>query len=218
MNQFLRRGILKGPWLVRYRYGAQLASDLRRILIMVTHRHCRVEFTGAVRLGPGFSLHIPERGTLVVGNGVDFRRGFYCEISGEGRVTIGDGCSFTSNAMIQCSTSIDIGSRCAFAQSVHIVDGSHRFRDPSRPVMDQGYDFRPISIGDNVWVASKCTIAASVGEGTVVGAHSLVSRPLPSYCLAVGTPATPVEFFDGPASSDETCDFSAARETAWSIS
>ncbi len=183
------------PWVARHRYGARLASEWRRLLVLATHRHCRVEFRGPVRLGPGFSLEIPDAGTLVVGRGVDFRRGFVCEISGNGRVVIGDGTVFTSHALVQCSTSIEIGRRCAFGQAVMLVDGAHAFGDPTRNVLDQGYRYRPLRIGDGVMVMAKCTIFADVGEGTVVGAHSVVSRPLPAHCLALGAPARPVRSF-----------------------
>lgn len=165
----------------------------------MTHRHCRVEFSGPARLGPGFSLDIPDHGTLIVGSGVDFRRGFSCEISGEGKVTIGDGSIFTSSVKIQCTTSIDIGRRAVFAQDVLIVDGKHRYGDPDVHSLEQGYDYRPIRIGDGALVMSKSTVMADIGEGAFIGAHSLVTRPIPPHCLAFGTPAQPVEFFRSPA-------------------
>ncbi len=191
----------KIPWTLRYRLGATAASTARRILVEATHRHCRVEFQGPVRLGPGFHLEIPDQGSLIVGPGVDFRRGFVCEISGDGVVTIGAGSIFTSHALLQCSTSITVGRRCVFGQSLMLVDGAHRFRDPEAHVLDQGYDYRPLTIGDGVVVMSKCTVAADIGAGTVVGAHSLVTRPLPPGCLAAGTPAEPREFFSPTAES-----------------
>jgi acetyltransferase-like isoleucine patch superfamily enzyme len=169
-------------------------------LILATHRHCRVEFQGPVRIGPGFRLDIPDAGELIVGPAVDFRRGFVCEISGDGRVTIGAGSVFTAGALIQCSTSIDIGERAAFGQSVMIADGSHKFRDWTRHLLDQGYNFRPIRIGDNAIVHSKCTIVSDLGRGAIIAANSLVNKPVPAYCLAGGVPARVLEYF-GP--SDE---------------
>jgi acetyltransferase-like isoleucine patch superfamily enzyme len=166
--------------------------------VQATHRHCHVEFQGPVRLGPGFALNIPDAGTLVVGAGVDFRRNFYCEISGNGRVTIGAGSVFTSDVMIQCTTTIDIGRRCVFAQAVMVVDGAHRFRDFEVPMLDQGYDYRPVRVGDNAAVMSKSTVAADVGEGAFVGANSVVIRDIPAHCLAVGAPARVVEYFGPP--------------------
>jgi hypothetical protein len=44
-------------------------------LIQATHCHCTVAFEESVYLGPGFSLYIPDRGTVVVGLGTEFRRG-----------------------------------------------------------------------------------------------------------------------------------------------
>lgn len=181
------------PWQARYRYGAQLASALRRLSVQATHRHCTVAFRGPVWIGPGFHLEIPDHGSLLVGAAVQFRRGFVCEISGDGVVSIGDGSVFTSHALVQCSTRIDIGRRCVLGQSVMLADGAHRFRDPSRHLLDQGYDFRPLRIGDGAVVMSKCTVTADIGDGTVLGAHSLVTRPLPARCLAAGTPAVVVE-------------------------
>lgn len=185
------------PWELRYRRGARLASELRRLAIEATHRHCTVRFEGPVNVGPGFRLMIPDHGTLIVGPGVDFRHGFACEISGDGRVTIGAGCTFTWDCVIQCSTSIDIGEGSIFGQDLMLVDGSHRFRDPSVPFLAQGYDFRPVSIGPGAVVMSKCTIAASLGERAVVAAHSLVLEDVPAFSLAGGTPARVLETF-GP--------------------
>lgn len=189
----------KLPWYLRYRVGARFASDVRKLLITATHRHCRVEFQGPVYLGPGFHLMIPDRGELIVGPGVDFRRGFVCEISGSGRVTIGQGSIFTSNVLIQCTTSIDIGRRAVLAQSVLVADGNHNFRDTSRPILDQGYTYRPVTIGDNALILAKATVVADVGEGAVVGANSVVNKPIPPYCLAGGVPAKVIEQFERPA-------------------
>jgi acetyltransferase-like isoleucine patch superfamily enzyme len=187
----------KIPWDLRYRFGAKLGSDLRRMSIALTHRHCRVEFQGPVRIGPGFALEIPDRGEFIVGPGVTFRRGFVCEISGTGRVVIGAATTFTSNALIQCSTSIEIGERNAFGQALQIADGSHKFRDPTIPPLEQGYNFRPIKIGDHIMVHSKVTVVADIGDYAVIGANSLVTKDVPPYCLAGGVPARIIEFF-GP--------------------
>jgi len=194
----MRRNWRKVPWYLRYRVGGRWASELRKIMVLATHRHCRVEFQGPVRLGPGFELDIPDRGTFIVGPGVDFRRRFVCEISRDGRVVIGGGTVFTAEALIQCTTSIEIGTRCGFGQSTFIVDGNHRFRDYTRHWSDQGDNFRPIRIGNNVAVNTKCTVINSIGDGAVIGANSVVTKEVPPYCLAVGIPARVVEYFGPP--------------------
>ena len=183
------------PWRLRHSLLARAGSAARVQVVRATHRHCRVEFQGPVRLGPGFHLDIPGPGTLVVGPGVEFRRDFVCEISGSGRVTIGEGTSFTYGCIIQASTSVEIGRRCMFAAGVVIVDGSHRFRDPTQPVAAQGFDYRPIVIGDDVAVMAHSTVLNSIGRHSFVGANSVVSRPIPPYSLAVGSPARVIETY-----------------------
>lgn len=186
------------PWRLRYDYGARAASEMRRLAILATHRHTRVEIPRPVRLGPGFDLIIPGTGEFVVGPGIDFRRGFVAEIGDGGRVTIGAGSIFTRDCLIQCSTTISIGRRTVFAQGVLMADGNHRFRDYTQHTLDQGYNFRPLTIGDNAMILSKCTIMADVGESAIVGANSVVTRPVPAFCLAVGAPAKVIEYFGPP--------------------
>ena len=185
------------PWDVTHRRGALVASRVREAAIKATHRHCRVRFDDPVFLGPGFHLDIPGHGTLEVGRYTHFRRGFYCEIGGDGVVTIGEQCFFTVDSQIQCSTRITIGRRCSIGKSI-IVDGSHRFRDPDVPMLEQGYDFRPITIGDDVTIHSFCTILNSIGTRSVIASNAVVNKPVPAYCLAGGVPARVIEYFGPP--------------------
>ena len=185
-------------WRLRYSHAPRIAWAVRRRLLLATHGHADVRIDRPVRLGPGFSLWMPEPARLHVGAGCDFRRDFVCEIGPGGSVVIGDGSVFTSSALVQVSTSLEIGKRAVFGQAVMIADGNHRFDDHSKHLLDQGYDFRPLTIGDRAVVMSKCTILASLGEGAVVGAGSLVTEDVPAYCLAVGTPARVVKYFGPP--------------------
>ncbi|HLI74751.1 MAG TPA: acyltransferase [Acidimicrobiales bacterium] len=200
------------PWKLRYELGARAASTARLLLIEATHLHCTVSIARPVRLGPGFSLYIPNGGTFVVGPGVDFRRGFRCEIQGDGRVDIGAGSIFSSNVMIQCSTSITIGRRCAFGQSTLVVDGQHRYRDPDVHWLEQGYDFHPLVIGDGAGISDKCTVQADVGERAVVASGSVVSKPIPPFALAGGTPARVVRSFRPKDRESEAAEADATVE------
>lgn len=83
-------------------------------------------------------------------------------------------------------------------QGCLVADGNHRFRDPDRPFLEQGYDFRPIRIGSGAVVHTNCTVINDIGDRAVIGANSIVTRPIPPYCLAYGTPAKVVEYFGPP--------------------
>jgi acetyltransferase-like isoleucine patch superfamily enzyme len=193
------RGFLRWlPSKVGYYRGPLLMSWLRKRWVLFRHPHAEVRFGRHCYLGPGFSLHLPGAGAFIVADGVEFRRDFRCEIGGEGRVTIGRGTTFTYSSLIQCSTTIDIGERCQFGQTTIVLDGQHRFRDITRPMLDQGYDFTPIVIEDDAVTTTKCTIMASIGKRAFVGANSVVSRPVPPYTVVVGAPARVIEYFGPP--------------------
>lgn len=180
-----------------YVHGPRLASWLRRRWTLLRHPHANIRIDPTAYLGPGFSLHIPDGGTFEAGPRVEFRRGFRAEVAGSGTIRIGADSVMTYNVLIQCSTSIEIGERCAVGQSTIIVDGNHRFRDLSKPMLEQGYDFRPIRIEDDAAVTSKCTVIADVGTRAFVGANSVVLEPVPAYTVAGGIPAKVLDYF-GP--------------------
>src|SRR5205807_3570011 len=116
----------------------------------------------------------------------------------EARITIGADSYLTYDVIIACSTSIEVGERCGLAQSTLVADGSHRFRDLDRPFLEQGYDFRPIRIEDDVQIHSKCTIINSIATRSIIGAGAVVTKPIPPYCLAAGVPARVIDYFGPP--------------------
>ena len=201
-------------YIVRISYGPgpRLMSDLRKWWAIFRNPQATIRFEGAVYCGPGFSLHMPDGGTFIVGHGVEFRRRFRAEIGPEGRVSIGDGSYLTYDVIISCNTTIEIGKRCGLAQCTYVADGSHRYRDLDVPFLGQGYNYRTIVIEDDVQIHSKCTIVNSIGTRSVIGANAVVSRPIPAYCLAAGVPARVIDYF-GPEGS-EPAEFTPDSQTA----
>ena len=194
VKDFLRRL----PQWIGYRYAWRVGSWLRKQWVLVRHPAADIRFGRGVYLGPGFSLFIPHAGSFIVGDRVEFRRDFRAEISGAGRVTIGNDVTFTYSVLIQCSTTIEIGERCQFGQTTILLDGQHRFRDITRPMLEQGYDFNPLRIEDDAVVTTKCTIMADIGRRAFIGANAVVTRPVPPFTVAVGAPARPIEYFGPP--------------------
>lgn len=188
---------------IGYQRGPRLASWLRQRWVILRHPQATIRFGRNTYLGPRFSLFIPENGSFIVGDGVEFRRDFRAEVSGQGRITIGNGTRCTYSVLMQCTTTIDVGERCMFGQSTIVVDGQHRFRDLTRPMLEQGYDFTPVRIDDDAVITTKCTIMADVGRRAFVGANSVVTKPVPPYTVAVGAPARPIEYFGPPGQEPE---------------
>ena len=77
------------------------------------------------------------------------------------------------------------------AAGVHIPSGgqTHAFDDPTVPIREQGGERKLITIGAGAWIGSAAIILADVGRGTIVGAGSVVTKPLPDNVIAAGVPA-----------------------------
>jgi acetyltransferase-like isoleucine patch superfamily enzyme len=65
------------------------------------------------------------------------------------------------------------------------------------PIRDQPGVWTRVTIGQDSWVGDRAVIMADVGKYCVIGAGSLVTRPLPDYAVAVGSPARVVRYRDG---------------------
>jgi putative colanic acid biosynthesis acetyltransferase WcaF len=81
---------------------------------------------------------------------------------------------------------ITIGEQATVSQGTYLCSASHDFEDPTMPLV-----FRPIVIGAQSWVAANCFVGpgVSVGEGAVVGAHSVVVKDVPAWTVVAGNPA-----------------------------
>jgi acetyltransferase-like isoleucine patch superfamily enzyme len=192
----LRRGGRPLRVTLLYFRGPIWMSELRKRWIRWRNPHATIRFGRHTYLGPGFSLHMPFGGTFETGELVEFRRNFRAELAGpDSRITFGDRCVCTYDVIMQCTTSIDVGARCMFGQATMVVDGNHRFRDVEKPMLEQGYDFAPVRIEDDVTITTKCTIMADLGTRAFIGANAVVTKPVPPYVVAAGVPARVIESF-----------------------
>ena len=198
MARALATRIRRLPVAIGYYRGPPIMSALRKRWLLFRNPHAEIRIGRHTRLGPGFTLQMPFGGTFIAGERCDFRRNFRAEFGrGDARIEFGDDCVCSYDTVVQCSTTLEFGDRCQIGRAI-IVDGQHRFRDLDKPMLDQGYDFHEVKIEDDAVITSNCTIMASLGKRAVIGANSVVTRPIPAYTIAVGIPARPVEYFGPP--------------------
>lgn len=100
---------------------------------------------------------------------------------------------------------ISIGNNVLMASHVFISDNSHgsykgdnRDSDPTVPPTEREYVTTPVIIGNNVWIGEGVCImpGVNIGEGCVIGAHSIVTKDIPDYCIAIGSPAKIVKKYN----------------------
>ena len=85
-----------------------------------------------------------------------------------------------------------IGPSVIMAATTHSTDVNAR----RRPI--GGTFGKNITIGNDVWIGGSTVImhGVTIGSGVVIGANSLVTKDIPSSCIAVGTPARVVRKLD----------------------
>jgi len=64
------------------------------------------------------------------------------------------------------------------------------------PIRDQAGRPAQVRIGAGTWVGSAAVVMADVGRDAVIGAGSVVTRPIPDRVVAAGVPAVPIRTRD----------------------
>lgn len=113
-------------------------------------------------------------------------------------LVIGDGSYIGNFAHIYCTSSIVIGKKVLIADKVYISDNLHKYENIEISVLDQEIkQLQPVVIGDGSWLGEHvCIIGATIGKHCVIGANSVVTKNIPDYCIAVGSPAKIIKRFD----------------------
>jgi virginiamycin A acetyltransferase len=62
------------------------------------------------------------------------------------------------------------------------------------PIREQPGAWPRVTIGRDSWIGDRSVVLADVGRHCVVGAGSVVTRPIPDYAIAVGSPARVIRF------------------------
>ncbi len=85
---------------------------------------------------------------------------------------------------------VAIGSNCCVSQSAYLCTGSHRW---DKETFD--LDTRPITLGDNSWVAAGAKVGPGVtlGEGAVLALGSVATEDLAPWHIYQGNPAVMIK-------------------------
>ncbi|ADY52458.1 hexapeptide repeat-containing transferase [Pseudopedobacter saltans DSM 12145] len=111
---------------------------------------------------------------------------FHCDYGYN--IYCGENVYFNVNCVLLDVCKIDIGNNVMFGPNVQIYTATHPLNFKERLEYELG---KPISIGNNCWIGGNTTICPGVkiGNRSVIGAGSVVTKDIPEDCLAVGNPA-----------------------------
>ena len=112
---------------------------------------------------------------------------------GKGKIRIGsdsiiyDKCELFAHR----DATITIGNNVFMARRSVIMTADHEYKDKSKLISEQGTIEGDVAIGNDVWIGYGVIIlqGVTINDGCIVGAGAVVTRDLPPYSVAVGSPA-----------------------------
>ena len=115
-------------------------------------------------------------------------------------VSIGDRCLIGKGSGIVGHFSITVGDDVWTGHDVYITDQNHGYEDVTKPISVQTMPERSVTIGKGSWIGHGSIVlpGSDIGEHVVIGANSVVTGSIPSFSVAVGSPARVVrQYRDG---------------------
>ncbi len=95
---------------------------------------------------------------------------------------------------------IIIEDNVMLGSGVQIYTSNHRYENPNIEIIHQGHtELKPVKIKRGAWIGANSIILSgvTVGENSVVGAGSVVTKSIPEKCVAAGNPAKIIKYIEG---------------------
>ena len=149
---------------------------------------CPLHVNGIENISIGSNVYINNKAWLAA---VPLSKSNNCELY------IGHGSRIGNFNHIYSTKSIIIGNDVLTADKVYISDNLHGYEDINTPIHKQEIkQIGTVKIGDGSWLGENvCVIGANIGVNSVIGANSVVTKDIPDYSIAVGSPAKIIKKF-----------------------
>lgn len=126
---------------------------------------------------------------------------YKCELNGSIKVGSNTSLNGPNTDIFSHVNKVLIGNFCSIARNVSIQEYNHRFDTATSyfiksRVFEENWKNNIVSngdicIGNDVWIGTQCVVlsGATIGNGAVIAANSIVSKSIPPYAIAAGSPA-----------------------------
>jgi maltose O-acetyltransferase len=111
-------------------------------------------------------------------------------------LVVGADCWFNAGCTFDTSDGIVIGDGVRLGQEVLVLTSSHELGEHAGRAGD--FTTGSVTIGSGAWVGARVIVlpGVSIGDGAVVAAGAVVTRPVAADQLVAGVPARPVRPLD----------------------
>lgn len=146
-----------------------------------------------VSIGDNCILIASSEKGIVLGEATRLKNGVYLDTEmPEGYIVTGKHVYIGTRCCLHGHLGLEIGDDCLLAQNITITPASHTFEKPDKTIYSQPCTMRKIRIGNDCYLGMHVCVVCSaerIGDGSVIGAGSVVVKEIPSYSIAVGVPA-----------------------------
>ena len=113
-------------------------------------------------------------------------------------LTIGSYCFIGRRNFFTAGPAIHLGDYSFTGPDCQFLGADHIYETPLAPYIATGCTGQTIRLGVNCWLGARVTVlkGVEIGHGSVIGACSVVTRDVPPFSVAIGTPARVVQRFD----------------------
>lgn len=195
-----------------YSFGARFIRAIHDAKRIIFHNCCTVWYK-----------FIASIAGIQYGSGISFNGRIYLDRFKYSTIKIGDNCTFNSHnlfnprgikkCILHTATDfakIEIGNNCGFSgvsivcwKSIKIgnnvmVGADTCIGDTDDHPERLGTSPEPIEIKDNVFIGMHCLIlkGVTIGENSIIGAGSVVTKDIPANCVAAGVPCKVIRYLD----------------------
>jgi len=138
------------------------------------------------------------RGTVHIGDKFmadGIAAGVTIKVARDAVLSMGNGCYMNTGSAIEVYHEVRIGDHALIAPFASIFDDDRHEAEPGSS-RAKG----PVIVGNNVWLGRNVAVlpGITIGDGSVIGANSVVTRDIPSNCFAAGAPARVIRKLEIP--------------------
>jgi acetyltransferase-like isoleucine patch superfamily enzyme len=183
--------------MLNRKYGRLLWRYLWRRALTRAGKRWRTD--GLLFLGRGLELEVGRKGRIDFGRFVWIGDGTKIRCH-EGRIEIGAKTVIGQECTISAYQRVRIGEQCVIADRSMFIDFDHGVVEVERPIRQQGIYKRDVVVGSNVWIGYGACIlrGVSVGDNSIVGTNSVVTRDVPANAVVAGIPARIIRMREAP--------------------
>lgn len=149
-----------------------------------------ITISEGVRIGDLVELRATKGANIVIGKNVKLDRMVRIIATNEENVTIGEGTRIGIGTVMNGGRAILIGKNCLVSGYVYLQTSMHKY-DEDKPLIEQGYDYGEVTLGDNCWLGVHSVIfpGVTLGSRCIVGSNAVVNKSFIEKSIIGGVPA-----------------------------